>query len=323
MKQVVDYAQNYYAKWLNHWGYPVKEVLPVDRDANGVPKIYYVRGAETAASGKYDKVGYQWAVREQAMAEHKIPRQGSTWWIFVYGTKIKASRGYGGFGDPKGNGWALLVWHDLPGEFNNDSPLAGGITDQINLKGYLHELGHTMNLAHFGPRDREVKAGLGMSLMGPNARTYRSLRRNRETKVHMTKATAAIIWKQPQITGEFPKAVARPQIRVSGFRASYDSRAKRIRVLGRLSSNIPAHSVVAIDMPDKGLGTYWKKAYAERLNRGRFDLSIDELDPSSGTLKVFFCFDNGYMTGTGKGYGYKHSIELPYRFETGRYRIGK
>ncbi len=103
---------------------------------------------------------------KQAIAEHKIPRQGSTWWIFVYGTKLKASHGYGGFGDVKGNGWALLVWYEVPGELTMETPLAGGIAGRVNLKGYLHELGHTMNLAHFGPLDRDSRTD-GMSLMGP------------------------------------------------------------------------------------------------------------------------------------------------------------
>ena len=105
---------------------------------------------------------------KQAIAEHKIPRQGSTWWIFVYGTKLKASHGYGGFGDVKGNGWALLVWCEVPGELTMETPLAGGIAGRVNLKGYLHELGHTMNLAHFGPLDRDSRTD-GMSLMGPRS----------------------------------------------------------------------------------------------------------------------------------------------------------
>lgn len=323
MKEVVDYAQNFYSKWLNHWGYDVKNVLPVDRNENGIPKIYYVKGDENAASGKYDNVGFQGLARNKAIEQYKIPREGSTWWIFVYGTKLRASRGWGGFSDRYGNGIALLVWHDIPGKLDNKSPLAGGIADQINLKGYLHELGHTMNLAHFGPLDQHTKE-FGMSLMGVNARGYRSAKRNREQKVHLTEATAAIIWKQSQITGQHIEKPKQPTVEVKNFQPNYDARSKQFVLSGQLKSDVKAHSIVAIDAPEKGPTDYWKKAYASKLKtNGEFELKIDELAPSSGELLVFFCFDNGYFTGTGKGYGYKHSAKIPYRFNGQRYLIGK
>lgn len=323
MRQVVDYGQDFYGKWLRHWGYEPENVLPIDHDSNGFPKIHFVKGAETAASGKYNKVGYQWAVREQAIAEHGIPRAGSTWWIFVYGTKLRASRGLGGFADVKGNGWALLVWHDVPGRLLNDTALSGGVAEQINLKGYLHELGHTMNLAHFGPLDRMVRAGEGRSLMGPNARTYRKSRKNREAKVHLTEATAALIWKHPQMTGRFNARIRPPRIQLTGLKTTYDARAKYFKISGHLKASVGAHSVVAIDMPGKGPSGYWKKAHSSRLNRdGRFELVVDELAPSGGILKVVFGFDNGYITGTGKGYGYKFAVDVPYQYERNRHHIG-
>ena len=84
---------------LEHWGYEPKNVLPIDRDQDDVPLIYYVRGEKEASSEAYDSVGFQSAAREQAIRQYTLPRRGSTWWIFVYGTKQKASRGYGGFAD--------------------------------------------------------------------------------------------------------------------------------------------------------------------------------------------------------------------------------
>jgi hypothetical protein len=83
------------------------------------------------------------------------------------------------------------------------------------------------------------------------------------------------------------------------------------------------HSIVAIDIPEKGPGDYWKKAYASRLaDDGSFKLLIDELLPSSGVLKVVFCFDNGVFTGNGKGIGFAHAAEVPYHFAGSSYRIG-
>ena len=319
MKEVVDYGQAFYGHWLKHWGYEPENVLPVDRDENGIPIVYFVKGQETAASGKYDKVGIQGAIREQAISEHSIPREGSTWWIFVYGTQLRASRGWGGWGDDRGNGLTLLVWQTGEGKLTPETPLAGGLADQINLKGYLHEFGHTMNLPHIGPNDSHR---LGMSLMGPNARTYRRAHSAREERVYLTPATAALIWKQPQMTGRFEPKPKLPRITVRDFQARYDRRKKHFVLSGRLVSDVGAHSVVAIDIPKKGPGEYWKKGFAARLSEeGGFELVVHELLPSSGVMKVVFCFDNGIFTGTGEGSGFRHAAEIPYEFDKGTYRI--
>lgn len=319
MKQVVDYGQAFYGRWMQHWGYEPEHVLPIDRDDDGFPVVYHVRGSETAASGAYDNVGFQGQVRETAIAQYEVPRTGSTWWIFVYGTNLRASRGWGGHGDRNGNGIALLVWHDVAGELTDDVPLAGGIADEINLKGYLHELGHTMSLPHIGPSDSH---GLGMSLMGPNARTYRQATSSREERVYLTPAVAAIIWKQPQMTGRYDTDLQLPELDLRSFRPVYDRRERRITLRGRLVSDIPAHSIVAIDIPEEGPGDYWKKAYAARLDEnGTFTLHVDELLPSSGVVKVVFCFENGVFTGTGGGVGFRHALEAPYRFGEGVYRV--
>lgn len=321
MREIVDYGQAFYGHWLQHWGYEPENVLPVDRDDNGLPVVYFVKGKETAASGKYDEVGYQGAIREQAISEYKLPRDGSTWWIFVAGTKLKASRSWGGFGDRNGNGLTLLVWNDVPGELTNETPLAGGVADRLNLKGYLHELGHTMSLPHIGPSDR---LKLGMSLMGPNARTYRKAKSSREERVYLTPAVAALIWKQPQMTGRFEAKPQLPRIDVKDFQATYNARQQRFELKGRLTSDIPAHSIVAIDIPEKGPGDYWKKGTASRLEKdGAFSLVVDELVPSDGVLKVVFCFENGVFTGTGQGIGFMHAAEIPYRVAGNGYQIGK
>lgn len=321
MKQVVDYGQWFYGKWLQHWGYEPANVLPVDRDGKGNPVIYFVRGPHPAASGRYDKPGFQGQVREQAIKTYRIPRQGSTWWIFVYGTKLRASRGWGGHADSKGNGYTLLTWNDVAGDVKPGDALAGGAADKLNLKGYLHELGHTMSLPHIGPNDRH---GLGMSLMGPNARTYRRTRSRAEQRVYITPAVAALIWKQPQMTGTYNPQTKPPRLHVEGLSSKYEAVHKRIRITGRLKSNLPAHSIVAIDLPRKGPRNYWRKSYASRLRKnGTFTIVVDEPAPSSGVLKVVFCFNNGVFTGTGKGVGFRHAIEIPYRYTGKSYLFGK
>jgi len=318
MKQVVDAGQAFYGRWMQHWGYEPEQVLPIDRDEQGRPVVYFVRGEETAASGKYDEIGYHGMIRETAIMQYGIPRDGSTWWLFVYGTNLRASRGWGGWQDRNGNGIAMLVWHDFDEPLPDDDRIAGGVADRINLKGYLHELGHTMSLPHIGPSDRH---GLGMSLMGPNARSYRSARSNQEDRVYLTPAVAALIWKQPQMTGRFETELQLPKFNLRGFAARFDRRQRRFVLSGRLSSDIAAHSVVAIDLPETGLGDYWKKTYCTRLDEnGAFTLPIDELEQSSGVVKVVFCFDNGVFTAKETGVGFRNALEVPYRFANGNYQ---
>ncbi len=320
MQEIVEYGRTFYGKWMQRWGYEPGNLLPVDQNKDGTPVVYFVKGAETVASGAYDKIGIQGPIREQAIAQYKIPRAGSTWWIFVYGTKLGVSRGYGGYADKKGNGYTLLVWNDVPGKLTPDVPLAGGVADKLNLKGYLHEFGHTMSLPHIGPMNRHRS---GMSLMGPNARTYRRARSRTEQKVYLTPAVAALIWKQPQMTGQFEARPRLPKIEVTDFKPVYEAKAKRFVLSGKLKSDLKAHSVVAIDIPEKGPGEYWKKGYSNRLEpNGEFELVVDELLPSSGVVKVVFCFENGVFSGTGKGIGFRHAAEIPYKFVRNRYTIG-
>lgn len=319
MRQVVDYGQAYYTKWLKRWRYEPETVLPVDRDEEGYPVIYFVKGGRTAASGAYDKVGYQGKVRDAAIKQYKLPREGSTWWIFVYGSNLRASRGWGGHADRGGNGYTLLVWNDVDGDISLEDKLCSGAADLLNLKGYLHELAHTMSLPHFGPHE---KLDLGMSLMGPNSRTYRRAKKNREERVYITPAVTAIIWKQPQMTGRFDPKPKMPTIEVSDFVAKYDARRNRFLFTGKLTADVAAHSVVGLDLPEKGATDYWRKSYASKLQEdGTFELAADELSPSNGMMKLVFCFENGIFTGTGKGIGFKYAAEIPYVYNRGRYLI--
>jgi hypothetical protein len=124
------------------------------------------------------------------------------------------------------------------------------------------------------------------------------------------------------MTGRFDPSPRMPKIQVRPFQTVYDSRNKRFELKGRLVSDVPAHSAVAIDIPEKGPGEYWKNGYATRIAEdGTFELAVDELLPSSGVIKLVFCFDNGLFTGTGKGAGFPHAVEVPYAFSQGRYRI--
>ena len=92
IKEYVDYSQMFYGKWMKHWGYASANPLPVDRDKNGFPKILYVKGRHTKASGRYELLNpFHSEIREETCRQYHLEpgwacdlvirlwRAGQTW----------------------------------------------------------------------------------------------------------------------------------------------------------------------------------------------------------------------------------------------------
>lgn len=137
-------------------------------------------------------------------------------------------------------------------------------------------------------------------------------------RVYLTPAAAAMPWKHPVFSGTSRDRAAMPDIRLDAYQASWDRARRRAAVRGRLISTRPAHSVVILDNPERAQGSYWARGYAARLEAdGSFEVPITEPMPVKGQLDLLFCFDNGIVTGDGRGHGDASAIVKPYRFERG------
>jgi len=317
MKQIVDYTQAFYGKWLKHWGYECYQALPVERDEDGYPVIFFFRGEHTQASGRYDQHGFQPEVIKTASQQHDIPPQGQVWWIFVYKA---VEQGWGrGSGNFQRGGVSTAYLYTAPGEVKTTDDLASEFLVELRLKGAIHELGHALGLPHIGPKNRDH---LGNSLMGPINKVYFSRANPEETRVYLSEASAAMLWKHPLFSGTVKNRNRIPKAQLADFGASYEKDGDRVIVAGKVESDYSAHSVVVASGSNATPSPYWLKCFAGRVAEdGTFRVEIDELDKTDGLLKIVFCFDNGAIVGENSRLGLNGGFVKPYRFDGQRFEL--
>jgi len=187
-----------------------------------------------------------------------------------------------------------------------------GFHEEYHLKGLIHELGHAFGLPHIGPREAD---GFGNTVMGPNQREWGNLVKAREPRGYLDEASAAMLWKHPLFSGSTDRRQQLPRIEVDGVSCRFDRQAGRIRVGGRVRSDIDAHSAIVFDESDASPSDYWRKAYVGRVGEGgAFEVNVTEPGSADGTLRLVFCFDNGAVTGDGKSRGIEGALARRYEF---------
>lgn len=317
VKQIVDYTQAFYGKWLKHWGYECKRALPVERDKDGYPVVHFVRGKHKLASGRYDQHGFQPEVVKAASRQGDISPQGQVWWIIVY-KAVEKGWGRGG-GNFQRGGVSTAYFYTAPGEVRMTDELASEFLVELRLKGAIHELGHALGLPHIGPRDGD---NLGNSLMGPINKAYFARANPRETRVHLSEASAAMLWKHPLFSGTVKDRDRIPKAQLAEFQATYEKDDDRLIVTGKLESDYPAHSVVVANGSNATRSPYWLKCFAGRVAKdGTFRVEVDELDPTDGVLKIVLCCDNGAIVGENSRLGLNGGFAKVYRFDGQRFEL--
>ncbi len=316
IKKIADYTQAFFSKWMKHWGYPPAQELNIPRDKNGVPKILFFKCQHTQATGKYSRLGFQGQVAYQALKKHGLPGRGQVWWLFMH-KAVETQWGRGG-GDVRRGGGATARYYPDAGEIKTSDELGGGFLRQICLKGAIHEFGHAMGLPHIGPRDGDK---LGNSLMGPVNKAYAARRNPREERVYLSEAAAAMLWKHPLFSGTTKDRNIVPKAELLDFKASHDKKTGQVEVTGKLKSNYPAHSVVVANAPKRSHpGGYWRKMFVARIAKDRtFRVSVKELKPGDGELRIVFCFNNGAIGGAGFRPGEASEFVKQYRYKDGAF----
>jgi hypothetical protein len=296
--EAVDYSEAFYAKWMAHWGYDCPNPLRVRRDEQGRPVFVRAKGEQTRDSGAYDKVGFARREVVPNMAENLgIAVEGQVWWMFSH-PGVKS--GYRGGGNARSGGVSVANCRETSGPMTLDLDMAAGNAEQFFLKAAIHEMGHALGLPHIGPI---LGDGLGNSLMGPINKVYKS-RYDGDSRVYLTRASAAMLWKHPLFAGDGKDLDVDPTVEIEDFEATYDAENDRFEVSGKLKSDYPAHSVVIANSIAGARTQYWQKTFAARLDPdGRFRVFITELDKKDGALKIAFCFNNGAVKGGQKGLG--------------------
>ena len=312
LKEHVDYAQFFYGKWMKHWGYESQQPLRVNQDKNGLPEVLFVRGRHAEASGRYRQLGFEGEVVESACRSFDIDPAGQVWWIFIY--KGPERRGFRGGGNASRGGRSTSIFDpDAVGTLRIDDEL-GSDGIRMNSKASVHELGHALGLPHIGPLQNDK---LGNSLMGPIVRAYRQ-HYPTESRVYLTKASAAMLWKHPLFSGTNEDRQIKPKLEIKDFKVTHDKERDTMVVRGKIVSDRAAHSVIVANESSSLRSDYWRQCFAERIvDDGTFEIAVNELDESDGQLRVVCCFNNGAVVGENGGLGLQAGFAKQYRFKNG------
>jgi hypothetical protein len=124
-------------------------------------------------------------------------------------------------------------------------------------------------------------------------------------------------------TGTSQRRYALPKIEWHDVTVRNDQRKRIAHLAGRITSNVPVHSVIVYDTVPEVQTNYFQKGYVARVQDGGFDVAITEpvTMPVSGTFKLVACCENGTMTGDGESRGIESAHEIGYRTSRTGYQL--
>jgi hypothetical protein len=318
---VADAAERFLVAGMTQWKYPPARQRFFRRTSDGSVEVLFVRGEHPLASGRYQKPTFAQEAIDRATNQFKIAGDRHLWWVFSYlGEPPLRVTEYLGHGNPRDGGWAIVNYSTIPGEIRPDRSLGDPFHERWTLKGCIHELGHAFGLPHVGPTPRTAP---GVTLMGPNLDVYARSKLPNPDRVHLSEAVAAMLWKHPVFSGDARDRAREPAPTLSDYRPSFSRAQGHVLLTGKLTSDVPAHSVVVLDDVGKPDDTYWYRGYAARLSPdGRFRVEVTAPAATDGHYHILFCFNNGAVTGGVPSADDHHSILKGYRYRGGRYVFG-
>ncbi|MCA9061392.1 MAG: hypothetical protein KDA85_22915, partial [Planctomycetaceae bacterium] len=209
-------------------------------------------------------------------------------------------------------GWAVCNFDTSPGKIDVKQPLGSTYLEEITLKGMIHELGHGFHLPHIGPL---MGDDLGNTLMGPTHFNYKRTFPAGTQHVYLCEAEAAILSVHPAFNGVADSRKGLPKVQVDNLRYSTEPAKRQITVKGRLRSPAAARYALVTDQSDASPGEYWIRTYAGKIQTdGSFEVVLTEPADAGGTLRTWFVFENGALTGNGKSQGIESGIPQVYTF---------
>ena len=323
LTQNADAADKFLLGEMARWKYPASVSTLFRRTPDGTVEVTYVKGDRPASDPYYLKASCDAEAKAKAKQQLHIEGEGHYWWTFLYlGDRPKRFGDWMGGGGARDGGGSIVNFDTEAGEIRPDLGLGVGFNATYFLKGTIHELGHALGLPHIGP---DPALGLGNSLMGANNAVYAERKYPDPDKVYLDEASAAMLWKHPILSGSSKDRQRQPTVNLLACKPSYDRGSDRIVLEGKVASDRPAHSVVVLDDLGKPDDEYWNRSHAARVAAdGTFRVVVDRPSQANGQFRIFFCFDNGAVTGDGVGlvYGDRGAIRKKYTFRNGGYTFG-
>lgn len=308
--QIVDYTEAFFERGFKRWGHE-KIVMPFHRSADGHVAVTMMEGKEKAAH--YKPVAVRAEVMDALRRDNRLDGGRQIWWIMVFaGDPPERFAGFlGGFG-PQIGGWAVCNLDTTPGRIDPKNPLGSDFLERIALKGMIHELGHGFGLPHVGPLKRD---NAGNTLMGPTHFNYQRVLGGSEQRVYLSEAEAAMLSTHPAFRGASDDRGQLPKVAVQNMKYTANPRNNTLVVSGRVRAARRAVYALVADESDVRPGEYWTKTYVGKVAPdGAFEVIISEPSESNGTLKTWFAFENGALTGNGRLRGREGGIPKRYTY---------
>jgi hypothetical protein len=313
--QIVTYAEAFFKRELKRWGHD-HAVSPFHRTKEGKVEVMMVRGKQKLS--EYKPVEVRVEVMDTLRRQKKIEGPKQVWWIMVYpGPPPAKFAGFlGGFG-PQIGGWAVCNLDTSPGKIEVTTLLGADFLEKIALKGMLHELGHAFGLPHVGPLRRD---DAGNTLMGPTHANYRRVMPRPEDRVYLSEAEAAMLARHPAFRGGPDDRGPLPRVETEGLRYVVDATKKSMTIRGTVRGSKRASYALVADESEARPGEYWTKTYVGKVGAdGAFEVVLSEPYESRGTLRLWFVFEDGAMTGDGKSRGRESGVPKAYTFSNGQW----
>lgn len=315
LQTLAEMTERFFRREMAAWGYPPARWTFFDREPDGTtPRILVLRGKSSQASGRYHQPDFAPEVIAGATATFGFPGKNDLWWIFVYlGDRPIRFNDYRGHGDVAQGGWALVNYDSIPGTLDPSAPLASPFHAEFTVKGCIQMLGYALGLPRIGPNPR---LRLGNTLMGPTTAWYHSRLElaTHDERVYLSPASAAMLWKHPVFSGRSDGRGTIPAVSWHDLKATYRRTQDEIVLTGKLVASARAHSIVVIDDTERNADSFWSRSYVTKPDPdGTFRIVLDDPVMVNGQLRLLACFDNGTITGNGRGHGNASARLLPYR----------
>ena len=267
-------AQNFYRKWMQHWGYGDRS-FGLRRDSLGRVKIVIVHGAHEKTYYPYDGGGGKARAEIEAyFATHPEDKQ-STHTLVMFPPNIDST----GKEDVPfygiGGGWCFALDNpDIDTNYTGTSNYIGGM---------IHELGHGLNLPHVRQKVSELaNPDLGTSLMGTGNYTYR------KNPTFLTESSCAILNNCEVFAAGTPPADLYQETNASLVRLHGSYSDGNIIVNGRFASTKPVNNVLVYNDPDGGDNYDRESWVAAPVGSDSFSvvMPVSELHKKDGNYKL-------------------------------------